>query len=199
DVDREKSDDDDETNQDEAGSDTIVEPRRERRLAVRLEPVEVPLPGSERRIKAAREVHPATIAWAALVIEHLGQMITAVPREREPKELSRALMRVLERLRFTEQVRGFGKFSFATSDSGKPSEPAGVTEQDLLAVTLDLRGLEGLRRALSAASRGIEVVERNGVEPQTALRINLGSFLDEILRALNSEKLMMSGDEAGGL
>lgn len=199
DAEREKSDDDDETSQDEAGSDTVIEPRSERRLAVRLEPVEVPLPGSERRIKPAREIHPATIAWAALVVEHLGQMITALPREGEPKELSRALMRLLEQVRFTEQVRGFGKFSFAHSNSDKTSEPPGVTEQDLPAVTLDLRGLEGLRRALTAASRGIEVVERNGFEPQTAIRINLGSFLDEILRAVNAETLIMSGDEGGGL
>ena len=199
DIDREKSDDDDETNQNEAGPDSVVEPRSERRLAVRLEPVEVPLPGSERRVKPAHEIHPATIGWAALVVEHLGQMIAALPREGEPKELSRALMRLLEQLRFTEQVRGFGKFSSANSDTEAASESTEVTDQDLPAVTLDLRGLEGLRRALSAASRGIDVVERNGIEPQTQIRINLVSFLDEILRAVNAETLMISGDETGGL
>src|ERR1041384_6898337 len=47
----------------------------QKRRAEWFEPVDIPLPGSERRAKPARELHPALIAWSALVIERLGQLI----------------------------------------------------------------------------------------------------------------------------
>lgn len=172
---REPSDEEDESDSDESGVDQATEPRVETRIAMRVEPVEIPLPGSERRPKPARDIHPASIAWSALVVERLGQIIAGLPREARLGELRPAVLGLLEELQFTGQVRG----SWEASD------------QELPALTLDLRGLEGLRRALSAAARSIAISERE--------TIKLSVLLDETMRCVKAQSLMMSGKDSGGL
>jgi len=177
-----KFDDEDVTEPDDSAVDPAGEPSVARRVAFRFEPVEVPLPGSERRAKPAREIHPASIAWSSLVIERLGQLIAKVPREGQTAELRASLMRLLEQLQFSDRVRG--------------TSP--VSEREIAELTLDLRALEGLRRALSAAVRSIEIAASE--ETQDARpAIKLVSLLDEVLRCVKAQSLVMSGANAGGL
>ena len=184
DVERERqSDDEDESDPDEPVADAASEPRSQRRFAIRSEPVEVPLPGSERRAKPAREIHPASIAWSALVVERLGQIVGALPREAQLSELRQALMQLLEQLQFADQVWG----------------SADVSELELPSLTLDLRGLEGLRRALSAAARSIQISERGAIENQSSTRIKLATLLDETMRCVQGQSLMTTGAEPSGL
>jgi ATP-dependent helicase/DNAse subunit B len=178
-----KSDDEDVLDPDDSVVEGSADPRVERRVASRVEPVEVPLPGSERRAKPAREIHPASIAWSALVVERLGQIFARVPREARTGELRQALMRLLEQLQFREQVRG----------------SAEVSERELPALALDLRALEGLRRALSASARSIEISERGAIENETAAPIKLATLLDETMRCVKAQSLRMSGADASGL
>ncbi len=178
-----KSDDEDEPDPDDSVVEGSADPRVERRAASRVEPVEVPLPGSERRAKPAREIHPASIAWSALVVERLGQIFARLPREARTGELRQALMRLLEQLQFSGQVRGSGE----------------VSERDITALTLDLRALEGLRRALSAATRSIAISERGANENEPSAPIKLATLLDETMRCVKAQSLMTSGADASGL
>ena len=172
---REPSDDEDESDSDESAVEEATEPRVEARIAMRVEPVEVPLPGSERRPKPARDIHPASIAWSALVVERFGQIIAGLPREARLGDLRSAVVRLLERLQFAGQVRGSRE----------------VSDQELPALTLDLRGLDGLRRALTAAARSIAISEHE--------TIKLSVLLDETMRCVKAQSLMMSGKDSGGL
>src|SRR5262245_54106463 len=65
------SDDEDESDSEESGVEATNEPRAEKRSFAGVEIVDVPLPGSERKPKPARDIHPASIAWSALVVKRL--------------------------------------------------------------------------------------------------------------------------------
>ena len=179
-----KSDDDDEPDTDEPAVDAAQDPRIVRRTVLRAEPVEVPLPGSERKIKPARDIHPAVIAWSSLVVERFGQMLTQVPREARASELRRAVIRLLEQFQFSEQVGG---------------RSGDVSKLEISALALDLRALEGLRRALSAAARSIAIAEQGAIEKSHPAPIRLGTLLDETMRSVKAQSLIMSGADAGGL
>ncbi|HSE37227.1 MAG TPA: PD-(D/E)XK nuclease family protein, partial [Blastocatellia bacterium] len=178
-----KSDDEDEADPDESPVEAAADPGVARRMALRVEPVEVPLPGSERRVKPARDIHPASIAWSSLVVERFAQLLAKVPREARTSELRRAVMRLLEEFQFREQARGEGD----------------VLEREIAGLTLDMRGLEGLRRAISAATRSIEISDGSENEDATATQIKLTTLLDETMRSVKAQSLVMSGADAGGL
>jgi ATP-dependent helicase/DNAse subunit B len=176
---------DDESDLDEEG---VAAPDQQtavsRRRAERAEPVDVPLPGSERRPKPASELHPSLIEWSALLVERLAHLIEGAPREARPRELRDSIMRLLEQLQFAGEVRG--------------SQHATVTDAALPALTLDLRGLEGLRRALAAATKSIEFSERS-VAQATPSTIKLASLLEETMRCLRAQSLVTNGGDPDGL
>lgn len=176
-----KSEDEDEADTDEISAEAAPDPSA-RPIAFRIEPVEVPLPGSERKAKPARDLHPASIAWSSLVVERFAQLLTKVPREARIGELRRSVMRLLEQLQLRDQVRGSGD----------------VQDREIATLTLDLRGLEGLRRALSAAARSIEISDAGAVD-NPVIFVRLSALLDETLRSVKAQSLVMSGADAGGL
>jgi ATP-dependent helicase/DNAse subunit B len=157
----------------------------QKRRAEWFEPVDIPLPGSERRAKPARELHPALIAWSALVIERLGQLIAGSPREnKSAAELRNAVMRLLDQLQFAAEVHG---------SRGAPAD------SELPALALDLRGLEGLRRALSAAARSIAGSERPLDADSTTATTTLSTFLEETTRCARAQSLMTARSDPAGL
>jgi ATP-dependent helicase/DNAse subunit B len=177
---------DDESDSDEgnpaAVDETLVV---EKRRAEWFEPVDVPLPGSERRPKPARELHPALIAWSTLVIERATQLIAGSPREAEsPTELKDDVMRLLDRLQFADEVRGFR---------------GAVSDRELPALTLDLRGLEGLRRALSAAARSIAGSEGAASFTNNSSHTQLTTLLEETMRCARAQSLVTAGADLDGL
>jgi ATP-dependent helicase/DNAse subunit B len=163
-----------------------------------------------RRQKPA-PVHPAAIAWTVIVMEHLQQLVASLPEVAEPEELRGALMLLLERLEFSNQVRR----------SFHQAGPAADVPQ----ATLDVRGLESLRRALAAAVRsygfarevvsearpsarapepsltapsgnpGVGLLPRTGESPS----ITLSSFIDEVERSLRSQVLSIGAANRDGL
>jgi ATP-dependent helicase/DNAse subunit B len=176
---------DDESDLDEEGIATADQQTAvSKRRAERAEPVDVPLPGSERRPKPASELHPALIAWSALVVERLAHLIEDAPREARPRELRDSMMRLLEQLQFAGEVRG--------------SQHADVTDAALPALTLDLRGLEGLRRALAAATKSIEFSELT-VAQATPSTVKLASLLEETMRCLRAQSLVTNVGDPDGL
>jgi ATP-dependent helicase/DNAse subunit B len=150
-------------------------------------------PGSEVKPRLAREVHPAAIAWAAVLIDYISGLIGKTPMEGRPADLRQALLLLLERLEFAGRIKSRSLAS----------------EEELPRATLDLRGLEGMRRAFIAAMRSFEIAEAvMGSAATSAERteaasppIKLASLIDEVMRCLRGqgEAIAMSGGDRDGL
>jgi ATP-dependent helicase/DNAse subunit B len=157
--------------------------------------------------KRPAPVHPAAIAWTMLVVDHLRQQVATLPSEGPPEKIRDALMLLLDRLEFSRQV---------SRPLREAESPADVPQ-----ATLDVRGLESLRRALAAAVRSFNYAAdavsearpsgraSNSTEPlltrgllprpgQT-LTITLSSFVDEVERSLRSQVLAIGAADRDGL
>src|SRR6185295_9021940 len=99
--------------------------------------------GVEKKRRPSRDVHPAALAWTALVVQRFSELLHAVPREGKPAQLRAELMRLLDRLGFRDQI-------------AEPAKRA-TDEQQLPQVMLNFNALEGLRRAFVAAIKSIEL------------------------------------------
>ncbi len=155
------------------------------RRVERAEPVDVPLPGSERKARPSREVHPALIAWSALVLERLAKLIAEATREALPNELRDAVMKLLDQLQFARDVRG--------------SRLGPLPDTELPAVTLDRRGLEGLRRALVSAAKSIEMADRTVSDGDSVSKTRLGTLLEEAMRCVRAQSLTTGHADPDGL
>ncbi len=159
---------------------------------------DVPAVNNKRRKPAP--VHPAALGWTVILMQHLRDLMASLPEEGEPGGLRAALMLLLERFEFANQVR------LAFNQSG----PAADVPQ----ATLDVRGLESLRRALVAAVRSYhyaaQVVSEappSGratlAEPSLTVglltRVTLSSFIDEVERSLRSQVLSIGAGNRDGL
>jgi ATP-dependent helicase/DNAse subunit B len=154
-------------------------------------PDEAPL--IEKRKKPV-PVHPAAIAWTAMVLRHLQRLITELPEEGEAEELRVAIASLLDRFDFANQVR-------------KPFRRTAISP-DLPRAALDIRGLEGVRRAIAAAVRSFKyageiVLAAGAAEPSLTVglmpRIALASFVDEVERCLRSQVLAVGAANRDGL
>ena len=132
--------------------------------------------------RVAREVDPASIAWAALQIERLARLIRDVPRSGDPDRLRRGLMNLLAQLQFAEQIRsGYRAYE---------DQPQAASA----AATLDLRGLEGLRRALAGATKSLQMTARDPETPSA-----MSDLIDETLRCVRAQTLQLTGANRDGL
>jgi len=176
----------------ELGPDDDVSATSDQTFAVRkvragrvYEAVDVPLPGSERRSKPARDIHPALIAWSALVIDRLARILTETLREASPGEMRSEVMRLLDRLEFAYDVRS--------------PQRGDLSDEEQRSLALDLRGLAGLRRALAAAARSVEISESAEMDAESLPRIRLAAFLEETIRCVKAQFLMLGGGDPDGL
>jgi len=158
--------------------------------------------------KRLSPVHPAAIAWTMLVLDHMRQLIAGIPEEGTPDELRTALLALLERLEFAKQVR----------------RPLGRGQDchDAPQATLDVRGLESLRRALAATVRAFRFADEVVSEGQPLLavseagpsgsndasdlrtrglqpRISLAGFIGEVERGVSSQSLIVGAGDRDGL
>jgi ATP-dependent helicase/nuclease subunit B len=136
----------------------------------------------EKKRRPQRDVHPAVIAWATLVVKRFAAHIQAVPREGQPLELRGAIMKVLDRFQFSAQV----------------NRPVRQTEDaELPLATLDLHALESLRRAFLASIKSIQLTQppsRENIQLAT-----LTSVVEEVRRCLGSQTVTLGSVERGGL
>jgi ATP-dependent helicase/nuclease subunit B len=135
--------------------------------------------GVEKKRRPSRDVHPAAIAWASMVLERLKDIVKSAAREGAPRDLRAGVMSLLERLQFSTQIR-------------RPVRGA-LDENELPHVMLDLRGLEALRRAFVAAVKSIEVAT------SLSEKTRITTFLGEVARALDVEVSIGRTAERGGL
>ncbi|HKY29812.1 MAG TPA: PD-(D/E)XK nuclease family protein [Pyrinomonadaceae bacterium] len=136
--------------------------------------------GVEKKRRPSRDVHPAAIAWASLVIGSFADLVRDMAREGTPRDLRVSLMSLLERFRFAKQIRTPARTN--------------LDETELPALMLDLRGLESLRRAFGVAVKSIEIassIDRSGCQ------LRLPGFLGEVTRALDVEISIGTHDHAG--
>jgi len=108
----------------------------------------------EKKRRPSRDVHPAALAWASLVVKSFAGRIQAVPREGRPAELRLSLMTLLDQLSFREQI----------------SRPVSrmVAEHELPRALLNFNSLEVLRRAFVAAIKSIDIAAGLSEPPASA-------------------------------
>jgi ATP-dependent helicase/DNAse subunit B len=133
----------------------------------------------EKKRRPSRDVHPAALAWTALVVRRFAELLHAVPREGKPTALRAELMRLLDRLGFREQI----------------AEPAkkSTDEKQLPQVMLNFNALEALRRAFIAAIKSIELGGNNSGETRLPI------FLQEVRRSLTSQSQIFGAPDRNGL
>jgi ATP-dependent helicase/DNAse subunit B len=141
------------------------------------------------RQKKPSPVHPAAIAWTVLVMRHLQRLLSGIPDEGSPSELRTKLIFLLDQLRFANQIN-------------RPFQlPSGAS--DVPQATLDVRGLEALRRAVAAAMRSFQYANKvvTGTTPSadSPVTVTLSTFIDEIERSLRSQTLAIGGANRDGL
>jgi len=156
------------------------------------------VPAASNRRQKPAPVHPAALAWTVILMRHLRGLMAGLPDEGEPEGLRAALMLLLEKLEFASQVRR------AFNQAG----PAADVPQ----ATLDVRGLESLRRAMAAAVRSyhcatavVSEARASARAPEPSLtvglltRVTLSSFIDEVERSLRSQVLAIGAGNRDGL
>ena len=151
--------------------------------------------GVERKRRPSRDIHPAAIAWASLVIQAFAQQLQAVPRAGKPADLRLALMKLLDRFSFPEQVAG-------------PIRNA-VEDEELPQAMLNYNSLEALRRAFVAAIKSIEIAATIHSEPPPLAggatgspnerTTKLSTFIEEVRRSLSSQSQVYGAADRGGL
>ncbi|HMG36571.1 MAG TPA: PD-(D/E)XK nuclease family protein [Blastocatellia bacterium] len=126
------------------------------------------------RRKPARDMHPAAIAWAGALVEHLARVLSSVRREGSPRSLRDGLTGLFDRLEFADRILQRAR---RASDS------------ELRRAAMEVRALEGMRRAMNAALRVIGAAgsgeSDQGLSPDTGLAV----FIDEVTRALRAQTL----------
>ena len=134
--------------------------------------------GVEKKRRPSRDVHPAALAWTALVVQRFAELLHAVPREGKPPALRTELMRLLDRFGFRDQI----------------AEPARKSpdEQQLPQVMLNFNALEALRRAFVAAIKSIELTGNAG-------STRLTTFLQEVRRSLAAQSQIFGAPDRNGL
>ena len=135
----------------------------------------------EKKRRPQRDVHPAVIAWSALVVKRFAALIQAVPREGTPADLRFAIMKVLDQFQFSQQVSGPIRH-FEDVELPRP--------------TLDLHALEGLRRAVLTAVKSILLTQPTSGD---APLISSANVIDEVRRCLSSQTVTLGNAERGGL
>jgi ATP-dependent helicase/DNAse subunit B len=134
--------------------------------------------GVEKKRRPSRDVHPAALAWTALVVQRFAELLHAVPREGKPPELRTELMRLLDRFGFRDQI-------------AEPAKQA-TDEQQLPQVMLNFNALEALRRAFIAAIKSIELAGKSST-------VRLPTFLQEVRRSLTSQSQIFGAPDRNGL
>ena len=133
--------------------------------------------GVEKKRRPSRDIHPAALAWTALVVRRFAELLYALPREGKLTDLRAELMRLLDRFGFRDQI----------------AEPANREndETQLPQVMLNFNALEALRRAFVAAMKSIDI---NG-----ATTTRLANLLQEVRRSLGAQSQLFGAPDRDGL
>ncbi len=186
--------------------------KRAERLATALPPTEADRPGADEEETASETgegsdrdsgeptVRPDAVTSAQLhkarrSLEQLGEILAEIPTEGSASELSGAIEHVLTQLSYESELEA------------NIRKPIGQPQQRLQA-TLDLRGLQAVRRAAIAVADAERLATRSlaatlGEHPPTgsapANRMSLAVFLSDILQALDDLTLRVEPETSGAV
>jgi len=144
---------------------------------------------AERKRRPSRDIHPATLAWTALVLQAFAEKIQAIEREGTPAVLRLALMKLLGEFSFRQQIT-------------RPIRSV-TDDEELPQAILNYNSLEALRRAFVAAIKSIEIA--SGITSESPTRTvgsdktRLATFLEEVRRALGSQSQSFGSADRDGL
>jgi ATP-dependent helicase/DNAse subunit B len=143
---------------------------------------------AERKRRPSRDIHPAALAWTALVLQAFAEKIQARQHEGTPAVLRLGLMKLLEEFCFRQQiVRPIRSVS---------------DDEELPQAMLNYNSLEALRRAFVAAIKSIEIAAT--IVSQSPAEIvgsdtRLATFIEEVRRALGSQSQSFGSADRDGL
>jgi ATP-dependent helicase/DNAse subunit B len=143
---------------------------------------------AERKRRPSRDIHPATLAWTALVLQAFAEKVLAIQREGTPASLRLELMKLLEQFSFRGQIT-------------RPVRSVTEDEELPLAI-LNYNSLEVLRRAFVAAIKSIEIAATIGGTPDSLSQtpiVKLATFIEEVRRALSSQSQTYGAADRDGL
>ncbi|HEX3282813.1 MAG TPA: PD-(D/E)XK nuclease family protein, partial [Pyrinomonadaceae bacterium] len=133
----------------------------------------------EKKRRPSHDVHPAALAWTALVIQAFAARVQGLPRVAAPAELRRALMSLFEQYSFRDQIARRVKNL--------------VEDVELPQAMLNFNSLEALRRAFAAAIKSIEIA---GADENVT---KMSTFVEETRRCLGSQSQVFGVADRGGL
>jgi ATP-dependent helicase/DNAse subunit B len=140
---------------------------------------------AERKRRPSRDIHPAALAWTALVVQAFAERIEAVAREGTPVALRLDLMKLLESFSFRERIT-------------RPIRSA-RDDDELPRAILNYNSLEALRRAFVAAIKSIEMsATMSGASPEPS-PTRLSTFIEEVRRSLSSQSQVFGQADRDGL
>jgi ATP-dependent helicase/DNAse subunit B len=143
----------------------------------------------EARARPSTTIHPRTILWAALIVERMAELIASMPARGEPGELRRRIQGLFSSLGFSRQIR---------RGLNMPATPDGLDQ-----MALDLRGMQGVRRAMLSAVESIEIGDQFTKKPRDGARdvelVTASELVEETLRAIRAQVPAVSGSCAAGI
>lgn len=140
---------------------------------------------AERKRRPSRDIHPAALAWTALVLQSFAEKIHVVAREGQPAGLRLGLMKLLDDFSFRDQI-------------SRPVRSV-TDDEELPQAMLNYNSLEALRRAFAAAIKSIEIAATIGGASTDPPVTTLSTFIEEVRRALSSQSQAYDAADRDGL
>jgi ATP-dependent helicase/DNAse subunit B len=143
---------------------------------------------AERKRRPSRDIHPAALAWTALVLQAFAEKIQAMEREGTPAVLRLRLMKLLEEFCFRQQIT-------------RPIRSV-TDDEELPQAMLNYNSLEALRRAFVAAIKSIEIavtIVSQSPADTVCSDTRLATFIEEVRRALGSQSQSFGSADRDGL
>src|SRR5258706_1256983 len=143
---------------------------------------------AERKRRPSRDIHPAALAWTALVLQAFAEKIQAMQREGTPAVLRLGLMKLLEEFCFRQQLT-------------RPIRSV-MDDEELPRAMLNYNSLEALRRAFVAAIKSIDIAATIASQsPADAVGSDtrLATVIEEVRRSLGAQSQSFGSADRDGL
>ena len=143
---------------------------------------------AERKRRPSRDIHPAALAWTALVLQAFAEKIQAMQHEGTPAGLRQGLMKLLDEFCFRQQIT-------------RPIRSV-TDDEELPQAMLNYNSLEALRRAFVAAIKSIEIaasIVSQSSADAVCSDTKLATFIEEVRRALGSQSQSFGSADRDGL
>lgn len=139
----------------------------------------------ERKRRPSRDIHPAALAWTAMVLQTFAEKIVAVEREGTPAQLRQRVLRLFDELNFSRQIT-------------RPIRSL-AEDHELPQAVMNYNSLEALRRAFVAAVKSIEIAASIRETSAQPVVTKLATFIEEVRRSLSSQSQVYRSADRGGL